>query len=106
MAERLDSALKARLRAVLGDRPVTEAELRNLFEESEACALILRGQLEREERRLAELASEPASDFADLAGALRRVGELRPDLRELNELLEALRARAREFRAAWVAAPR
>ena len=106
MAERLDSALKERLRAVLDDRPVTEAELRKLFEEGRACELILSGQLEREERRLDELAAEPGSDFAEIAGALRRVGQLRPDLRELNELLETLSQRAREFRASWVATSR
>ena len=49
MADRLDSALKERLRAVLDDQPVTEAELRKLFEEGHACALILSGQVEREE---------------------------------------------------------
>jgi hypothetical protein len=102
VADRLDSALKERLRAVLDDQPVTEAELRKLFEEGHACALILSGQVEREEKRLAQLVAEPASDFADIAGALRRVGELRPDLHELNELLAALTERAREFRASWV----
>jgi hypothetical protein len=102
VAETLDSALKERLRAVLGDGRVTEAELRKLFDEGRACALILRGQLEKEERRLAALAAEPASDFAEIARALRRVGELRPGLSELDELLEQLRVRAREFRASWL----
>ena len=98
--------MKERLRAVLDDRPVTEAELRKLFEEGRACALILNGQLEREEQRLVRLAAEPASEFAEIAGALRRVGELRPDLHELNELLAALGTRAREFRSSWVSATR
>lgn len=98
----LDSALKERLRAVLDDGRVTEAELRKLFDEGRACALILRGQLEKEERRLARLAEEPASEFADIAGALRRVGELRPGLSELDELLAQLQVRAREFRASWL----
>jgi hypothetical protein len=46
MAETLDSALKARLRAVLDrrPRPVTEAELRKLFEEGRVCTLILIGR--------------------------------------------------------------
>jgi hypothetical protein len=103
VAETLDSALKDRLRAVLDDGRVTEAELRKLFEEGEACALILGGQLEREEERLAQLAAEPDSEFAEMADALRRVGDLRPDLAELHELLAALGTRAREFRASWVA---
>ena len=102
MAETLDSALKDRLRAVLENGRVTEAQLRKLFEEGRACALILSGQLEREEQRLVRLAAEPTSEFAHMADALRRVGELRPDLAELHELLDALEARAREFRASWV----
>ncbi|HEX6702887.1 MAG TPA: hypothetical protein VF101_19345 [Gaiellaceae bacterium] len=102
MLETLDSALKERLRAVLDSRPVTEAELRKLFEEGQACALILGGQLEKEEGRLAQLSSDPASDLAEMADALRVVNELRPDLAELQELLEQLGPRAREFRASWV----
>ena len=102
MAETLDSALKERLRAVLDRRPVTEAELRKLFEEGGACALILSGQLDKEERRLARLASDPAAPLAEMADALRIVNELRPGLVELNELLDDLSIRAREFRASWV----
>jgi uncharacterized coiled-coil DUF342 family protein len=101
-AETLDAALKDRLRAVLDDRPVTEAELRKLFEEGQACALILRGQLEKGERRLSRLAADPAASLADMAETLRRVNELRPDLEELHRLLGELTARAREFRASWV----
>jgi hypothetical protein len=56
VAETLDSALKERLRAVLGQRPVTEAELRKLSEQGRACTLILGAQLARSEHRLAELA--------------------------------------------------
>ena len=47
VAETLDSVLKERLRAVLDSRPVTEAQLRKLFEEGRACALILSGQLDK-----------------------------------------------------------
>jgi len=36
---------------------------------------------------------------------LREVNELRPDLDELEALLEALQARAREFRTRWVVRP-
>jgi hypothetical protein len=98
----LDSAFKARVRAVLDGERVTEAELRKLFEEGRACALILNGQLENTERELRELASVPDSSIADLAAAFRRVSELRPDLDELNDLLAELDHRAREFRTSWL----
>jgi hypothetical protein len=106
MVETLDSALKERLRAVLDRRPqpVTEAELRKLFEEGRACTLILSGQLEGGERRLAELAADPASSLAEVAAAMRTVNELRPDLDELHTLLAELEGRAREFRASWLKA--
>jgi hypothetical protein len=102
LAETIDSALKARVRAVLDGRPVTEAELRKLFEEGRACGLILDGQLEKGERKLGELASDPESSIAELAAAFRRVNELRPDLDELDELLAELDKRAREFRSSWL----
>jgi chromosome segregation ATPase len=66
--------------------------------------LILGGQLQRSERRLEALASDPASSLAEIAGALREVNELRPDLDELESLLGALQKRAREFRARWASA--
>jgi hypothetical protein len=102
MGEMIDAALKARVRAVLDGRPATEAELRRLFEEGRACALILDGQLEKVERKLGELASDPESSIAELAAAFRRVNELRPGLAELDELLAELDKRAREFRASWL----
>jgi hypothetical protein len=104
VAETLDSALKRELRAVLDRRPVTEAELRRLFEDGRACALILAGQLEKSEERLAHLAADPAAPFTELAATLRRVNELRPDLEELHRLLADLDAQARELRASWVSA--
>jgi chromosome segregation ATPase len=106
LAETLDSALKNRVRAVLDREPVTEAELRKLFEEGQACARILSAQLERSEQELAELAADPESSLAEAATTLRRVNELRPDLEELNLLLERLTDRAREFRATWIAMTR
>jgi hypothetical protein len=102
--ETLDSALKERLRSVLDRQPVTEAELRKLSEEGRACTLILRAQLERSERRLAELAADPTSSLADIAAALRQVQVLRPDLGELQAMLAQLQRRAREFRASWLTA--
>lgn len=101
----LDSALKERLRAVLDQQPVTEAELRNLSEEGEACVLILGGELARSEHTLAELASDPTSSLRDIAAAFRRVNELRPNLDELQALLAQLHVRAREFRASWLSRP-
>jgi hypothetical protein len=103
VAEALDFATKERLRAVLAGRPVTEAELRKLAEEGRAWTLILGGRLEQDQRRLAELASDPASSLTEYASVLRRVNELRPDLDELKALLADLQARAREFRASWLA---
>jgi chromosome segregation ATPase len=103
--ETLDSALKERLRAVVRDEPVTEAELRKLAEEGRACELILGGQLQHAEERLAALSSDPASSLADIADALREVNELRPDLDELEALLGELQERAREFRARWAVRP-
>jgi len=102
--ETLDSALKEQLRAVLDRQPVTEGELRRLFEEGQACALILSGQLEKSEQRLAQLSADPSAPLVEIAGTLRHVNELRPDLEELNGLLDALGARAREFRTSWLSA--
>jgi chromosome segregation ATPase len=105
ITETLDAALKERLRAVVRDEPVTEAELRKLAEEGRACELILGGQLQRSEQRLEALAADPNSSLVDIAGALREVNELRPDLDELEALLGELQLRAREFRARWAASP-
>jgi hypothetical protein len=103
VAETLDSALKERLRAVLDTEPVTEAELRKLAEKGRACLLIMAGELRRNEERLTELGSDPASSLTEVAACLRCVNELRPDLRELETLLAELEGRAREFRASWLA---
>jgi chromosome segregation ATPase len=97
--------LKERLRAVVRDEPVTEAELRKLAANGRACELILGGQLQRSEQRLEALASDPSSSLIEIAAALREVNELRPDLDELEALLGALQERAREFRARWASSP-
>jgi hypothetical protein len=102
MAQPLDTALKERLRVVLDGGSVTEAELRKLFEEGQACALIMSGQLEHRERRLSELSADPTSPIAELASTMREVNELRPELDRLQSLLEQLDARAREFRTSWL----
>jgi hypothetical protein len=105
VAATLDSALKARLREVIERQQVTEAELRKLFEEGRACALILGGELEKAELRLAELAADPAAPLAEMASSLRTVNDLRPDLEELHDLLEELSVQARRFRASWLSVP-
>ena len=97
VAATLDSALKERLRAVLDRQPVTEAELRKLAEEGRACNPDPRRAARGASRRLAELSADPASSLVDVADALRAVNELRPDLAELEELLDAVQTRAREF---------
>src|SRR5262245_66649613 len=53
----LDAVLRGRLREVLGQPPppLTESELRSLLEEGRACMLILGGELDRLEGRLAQL---------------------------------------------------
>ena len=104
----LDTALKERLHEVLDDpqRPVTEAELRKLSEEGRACTLILGAELERLERRLAELDGDPASTLGEVADAFRRVHDFRAHVEELNELLAALEGRAREVRTSWLLGPR
>ena len=59
----LPTALTSRLRAVLGDRPATEAELRSLSEEADAWARTLRAQIDSSEekvRRLDRMARHPA----------------------------------------------
>jgi hypothetical protein len=100
----LDTVLKERLRRVLDDPqgPVTEAELRKLSEEGRACTLILGAELERLERRLAELDGDPASPLGAIVDAFRRVHDFREHLEELGELLSALEGRAREVRTSWL----
>jgi hypothetical protein len=102
MAATLDVILKDRLRAALDRQPVTEAELRKLIDEGRACALLVRGRLEKVEGRLASLAGDPESSLTDLAGTLREVQELRPALDELQGMLAELQERAPEFRRSWL----
>ena len=99
----LDAVLRERLRDVLQEppRPLTESELRSLLEEGRACMLILSGELDRLERRLAQLDGDPDTSFSALTDAFRRVNEFRAHVEELHALLAALEARAREVRASW-----
>ena len=99
----LDAVLRERLRDVLREppRPVTESELRSLLDEGQACLLILSGELDRLERRLAQLDGDPKTSFSALTDAFRRVNEFRAHVEELRTLVAALEARAREVRASW-----
>jgi hypothetical protein len=100
--ERLEVALVERLRDVLSDQPVTEAELRTLSERADGWARTLEGQIHASERRLRELAADPASSLADIAAELRRVETLGPDLVEVRSLLAELEQRAHRLRSAWL----
>jgi hypothetical protein len=102
VAETLDSALIARLHAVLEHEPATEADLRRLFEEGEAWVRILRAQLHRSEERLEHRSGSPGSSLMDIASDLRRTHELAAELDELSALLLRLQERARELRASWL----
>ena len=104
MTESLDAALKVRLRTVLENRPVTEAELRNLIEEGASCVLILEGRLRGIEQRLADLSADPSSSLADIANEVRAANEVRPDLDELCALLADLSTLALRSRASWLSA--
>jgi hypothetical protein len=94
--------LAARLRDVLTERPVTEAELRALSEQADGWARTLEGQIHASERRLGELVADPASPLAEIAAELRRVEILRPELEEFRSLLAELELRAHELRGAWL----
>ncbi len=102
MPEPLDFALIKRLREVLDRRPATETELRMLTEQAEAWQRTLSGQLEGSERRLRRLNANPASSLAQIAGELRRVEKLRPQLDEVRSLVADLEKRAREVRTEWL----
>ena len=99
----LDAVLRERLHDVLQapPRPLTESELRSLLEEGRACMLILSGELDRLERRLAQLDGDPDTSFSALTDAFRRVNEFRAHVEELRALLAPLETRAREVRASW-----
>jgi hypothetical protein len=97
--------LKERVRAVIEQEPVTEAELRKLSEEAHAWALLLRARCERNEKTLAELAADPTSSLAEIAAGFRDLTNVRADRDELEMLLTRLHDRAREYRASWLSTP-
>jgi hypothetical protein len=102
LAQMLDHAVVARLREILAEQPVTEAELRTVTEQADGLARILRAQLQASERRLATLADDPDSSLSEAAEELRRVESLRPSLTEVRSLVDELENRARTLRTEWL----
>jgi uncharacterized coiled-coil DUF342 family protein len=102
VTETLAFDLTARLRELLADRPATESDLRTLSEEADAWARALKAQIGGSERRLRELTADSASPLSEIAAELRRVETLRPELTELQSLLDELGRRARELRTEWL----
>jgi hypothetical protein len=102
MPEPLDFALIKRLREVLDDRPATETEFRLLKEQAEAWERTIGSQLESSERRIRRLNQNPASSLAQIAGELRRVETLRPQLDEVRGLIVELEQRSRQVRTEWL----
>ena len=103
MTDALDSTLTVRLRQVLASGDTTEADLRELMDETAALrAGPARPGPRGSERRLRALNADPSSPISDIADELRRVETLRPRLREARELSRQLDDRARELRTAWL----
>jgi hypothetical protein len=82
--------------------PATESELRLLTEQADAWARTVNGQIQASERRIRRLNANPASSLAQIAGELRRVENLRPQLNEVRSLLAEVENRARELRTEWL----
>jgi chromosome segregation ATPase len=97
-----DRVLLERLREVVGERPVTEAELRGLIEQADGLVRTLGAHMAGSERRLSELTADAESSLTEIAVELHRVNELRPRLEEARKLLAALEERARAIRTAWL----
>jgi DNA repair exonuclease SbcCD ATPase subunit len=102
LPEPLDFALIKRLREVRDRRPATESELRALTEQADAWARAVSAQIQASERRIRRLTANPASSLAQIAGELRRVEKLRPQLNEVRSLLTDLEERARQLRTEWL----
>jgi chromosome segregation ATPase len=102
LAETPDLALLERLRDVLGNKPVTESELRRSIEQADGLVRTLGAHIAGSESRLAELTDDPDSSLTEIATELQRVDALRPRLEEARSLLADLETRAREVRTAWL----
>jgi hypothetical protein len=102
LAKTPDLALLERLREVLGNKPVTETELRSLTEQADGLVRTLGAHIAGSEGRLAELAEDPDSSLKEIATELKRVEGLRPRLEEARSLLADLETHAREIRTSWL----
>ena len=102
LAETPDLELLERLRDVIGNKPVTETELRGLIEQSDGLVRALDAHVAGSERRLNELAQDPDSSLTEMAAELQRVEALRPRLEEARSLRTSLETRARELRTSWL----
>ena len=102
MVETPDLALLERLRDVVGNRPVTETELRGLIEQADGLVRVLGAHMAGSERRLSELSGNAESSLQEIAVELHRVDALRPRLEEARSLLADLETRARELRTSWL----
>jgi hypothetical protein len=98
----LDTELRAQLREVLAtQQPLTEAEVRKLDNDGQACNRLLHAELERLEARLAVLDADPEASLGAIADAFRRVNGFRAHVEELDDLLAEFDDRAREVRTSW-----
>jgi len=102
LAETPDLALLERLRDVIGNKPVTETELRGLIEQSDGLVRALDAHVAGSERRLTELTQHPDSSLTEIATELQRVESLRPRLEEARSMRAGLETRARELRTSWL----
>ena len=100
--EKLDLALVARLREVVGGQVATESELRALADQADGWARATDAQLHAAEARLAALNADPASPLAEIATEVRRVEALSHELQEARRLIGGLEERTRELRTAWL----
>jgi predicted RNase H-like nuclease (RuvC/YqgF family) len=96
---RLDFVLLARLQRVAQSGATTEAELRSIWERTDAWVRMIEGQIEGCERRLRHLADR-SSPLAAITAEVRRVEVLQPRLDEVRSLLSELERRAPELRSA------
>jgi hypothetical protein len=102
LPDKLDVAVAARLREIVGGQPATESELRTVADQAGGWARALEAQVAGSEARLAELNADPASPLADFASEVRRLDALMPELEEARSLLAGLEQRTRELRTAWL----
>jgi hypothetical protein len=97
----LELALRRRLAEVVAGAASTEAELRLLAEQGKALVHRREAAAEVAEARLDTLAFEPSAGVSELASELRRVEDLRGEVKRLRPVLSALEQRARELRGGW-----